>query len=345
MDALIASGKSPDIYIDSMNRAGKYLSDKWAMELSKEYVKDYYPEPLKLTTRAGKVLGVPMSFQPYAMAINMDMMAEIGFEPKNDWTTDDFLRMCELIKAKYDGQKYGMAIDLASGDNDMWASLIASYGAQKYKGRASAFNTPAGLLAINFFKTLYDYGYVPKEAPVMVDDDSLMQWSQGKVATTIIAANWTDGVQEAVDQGILTKPFVWKFFELPKARGVKKVPTGIMFWSVVPHKTTDAARKQAILDLIDTINGAEGQKFYCEAAMKMPTIKGVKLDIANPVYAQIEEAYNRNGIYYQGLDLAEYPRLRNMLAPYMVKMFKGEMTADAVVKAHEAAVNDIFAGR
>ena len=62
MDALLAAGTPPNVYVDSMVRASKYMVPEYALPLD-NYIRDldkYYPSSLEMFRVNGKLLASPI---------------------------------------------------------------------------------------------------------------------------------------------------------------------------------------------------------------------------------------------------------------------------------------------
>ena len=118
MTALLAADMAPNVYIDFIGRASTYITPDYALPLD-GLVRDLdaYID-LKPYTRAGKVYALPDAASAQGMAVNMEIMEEIGFTPTWDWTIADFLEMAARVKDKYNGEKWATGMFAANQSGD-----------------------------------------------------------------------------------------------------------------------------------------------------------------------------------------------------------------------------------
>lgn len=242
MDAMLAAGTAPNVYIDNLVRGSKYMIPEYAMDLSKIGGLDKFNEGVLVPyTRGGKLLGLPQPGSGQGMLINLDVMKEIGFTVKDDWTIADFLTMAEKVKQKYQGKKWATGMFAANQSGDYLINgWFASFGVSFYKGdyNTSTIADTGGAKVYEFFQTLAKNGYIPPNAATLNDDDYCLEWSKGNFAATAFFPSWTkDYLASAVAQNLIKEPFNFKFVPFPHAEGVKKVPAYYTSSVVIVNKT------------------------------------------------------------------------------------------------------------
>src|SRR3972149_1631182 len=103
VDALMAAGTPPDVWIDASGYFNKYLNADYAIPLEKYIdIKQFQKDLVDIYTRNGHVYGIPTANICGGFAVNLSMLESIGYtmpEQKN-WTTDEFMKLAALLKAK-----------------------------------------------------------------------------------------------------------------------------------------------------------------------------------------------------------------------------------------------------
>jgi len=264
MDALNASGQTPNVYTDYVGRVSKYMRPGFALPLN-GYVRDldkYVPGVLDAYTRDGDVLALPQPGGVQGMAINLEIMEAIGFEVTEDWTIDDFLHMAAMVKQQFDGEKWatGMFAGNQSGDY-LINNWFAAFGAELYQNGDYSKTTirETGVEKVyEFFQGLVENGYVPPGSAALVDDDYVLQWARGELAATAFFPGWVAPYQNIVKQQGY-EPFEFVFMPFPTATG-EPVPTYGSNAAILVHLTgtdndTIAAR------FAEYLNSAVAQSF------------------------------------------------------------------------------------
>lgn len=344
IDALMAAGRSPTIYWAFNGRVAKVIRADWALPLDryKDRFVESYLAPLY---RDGKLLAAPMDINNQGMMVNLDMFDEIGFAMPENWSVDDFLRMCALAKAK---GKYGTALFAKSQSADyLYMNWFASFGADMFKqGDYSkvTINSAAGVKTARFFRLLYASRYVPAESPQLVDDDALAMFWNGKCAAFANYAGWEGNMQAAIESKQLAKPFRYRLVRFPAAAGVSKVPAS---WqgglaavdkkqdSLVLHRFLDWFLSPAMANKIIDVDGSVSM-YKCLKGV-MPNL-GVSI-----VQSAALEIARVNGLWDQGATIPQFPNLRKCWFPIFADLMVGKVTAERAMAEYEAALNKVLA--
>ena len=243
--AMLAAGNAPNVYKDTLVRSSSYILPDYALALD-DYIRDldaYLPSTLAPFRRDGDLLALPEPGGAQAMAINLDMMAEIGYTVPEDWTIADFLEMAELVRIKYGGEKWatGMFAGNQSGDY-LINNWFASFGVDYYQNGDYSQTTIAetgGAIVHEFFQLLMSNDYIRPDAATQVDDDYVLDWAKGDLAATAFFQTWTGyyfGV--VMDAGYIDRPFDYTFVPFPKALASDgPVPTYYSSGAMVVHDT------------------------------------------------------------------------------------------------------------
>ena len=343
MDALLAAGTPPNVYEDWIGRASKYMVPEFALPLQ-DYVRDldaYYPQYLDLYTRDGNVYGLPMPINPQGMAVNMDIMREIGFTPTWDWTIADFLTMAELVKQRYGGEKWatGMFAATQSGDyliNNWFPAFGAEWFAEGYEKTTIA---KRGASVHAFFQLLAREGYIPPNSAALADADYVHQVGGGRIAAAAMMPGWIKVYQDAaIKNGVIDKPWAVEFFPFPTATG-KPVPTFASGHGLVIHNTGTEADKWAAR-WAEYLNDAWSQ---LNTPAVTPTRGDTGWTASDPLLAQTIRIANDHGVYNSGITLQFFAAFRPQHFPVLQKVLRLELTPEDSIKEYEARINQVLA--
>lgn len=347
MDALLAAGTPPNVYFDNMVRLSKYMVPEFALDLNK-YIRDikmYNKNTLSQYTRKGALLGMPHPAQAQGICINLDIMKEIGFEVKWDWTIDDFLKMAELVKQKYGGKKYATMLFAANQSGDyLLHNWFEAFGAHYYKNGDydnSVIAKTGGAKAYEFYQKLIKNGYVPPNASTLNDDDYALEWSKGNLAATPFFTSWNDVYfKSAMDQKLIEKPFNYKYVPFPHASNVKGTPTYAMTAAYVVYKSPDEQVNKIAARFVEYVTSAEIQSLEAKFAFVIPS----RIDATPPVGEHAEATMkiaNENGYYDCGITDPRFTERRALQFPILQKLFNFAITPEAAIKEYEKKLSAV----
>ena len=342
--AMIAAGMAPNIYDDTLLRSSSYMVPEYALPLD-GYIRDLdkYPEStLAPYRRNGDLLGLPRGGAGQGMAINLDIMDEIGFTPEWDWTIADFLEMAELVKQKYKGEKWATGMFAANQSGDyLINNWFAAFGAEFYQNGDYSHTTireTGGAKVHEFFQLLVDKEYVPPGAATLNDDDYAAAWAEGKYAATAFFPHWA-GIYfpTAIDQGKIEKPFRYMFIPFPRAEGVEKVPTYFMNGAFVVHKTGTIA-DQIAARMVEYINSEEMQRTLATVASQIPSRSDVVVEM-DPYTTMVMRIVQKEGVFDVGLTCPQYSVTRPQHYPILQRVLNKQVTPDKSILEYELALN------
>lgn len=347
MDAQLAAGTPPNVYMDSTVRAGKYMDPSFALDLSK-YVRDlskYSKGVLDPYKRAGKLLGIPQYGGAQGICVNLDIMDDIGFTVKWDWTIDDFLKMAELVKQKYNGKKFATMLFAANQSGDyLLHNWFEAFGAHYYLNgdyNNSTIAKTGGAKAYSFYQTLIKNKYVPDNAATLDDDGYCLQWLSGNLAATTFFPNWTAGyLKTGMDQGIITKPFRFAFVPFPRGPGVKSVPTYINNGVYVVYNSPDRELNEIAARFVEYANGAEAQSLSAKYENTVPN-RSDAIPSSDPRVAETTKIVSTNGVYDAGLTDRRFTERRALQFPILQKLFSFKITPEDAIKEYENKLTSI----
>ena len=341
MDALLAAGDAPNIYYDSMVRAGKYMVKDYALDL-RQYITDlktYNPGLLATFTKNGALLGLPMPGSSQGMFINLDIMKEIGYTIANDWTITDFLKMAELVKQKYNGKKYATGMFAANQSGDyLINNWFAAFGVPFYEN--GNYDKPVmadrgGAKVYAFYQLLMKNGYIQKDAASIGDEEFIVQWFSGNIAATAFFQSWAPTYYEsALAQGVISKIPNYKFVAFPRAPGVQKVPTYTNGYGVVIHKTGTKLDKYASR-FVEILNSAEMQGNCAKFMNLSPNRTDATHYPTDAHLKEIENIIAVNGVMDVGLSDPRFPERRATQFPILQKVLTFKMTPEEAITEYQ----------
>jgi len=340
MDAMIAAGMPPNIYMDTMVRASKYMIPEFALPLD-DYITDldkYQPGILDPYRKDGKLMALPQAGGAQAMAINLDLMDDIGYTVPDNWTIDDFLEMAALVKAKYNGEKWATGMFAANQSGDyLMNNWFAAFGVDFYGPGGYDVSTIAdtgGEVVYQFFNLLNENGYIPPNSAALCDDDYVMQWSDGNLAATAFFPSWMKPYWDAsMKQGTIKEPFRVKYVPFPAMPGVSGVPVYFSNTAIIVNNTgTDIDTPAAYY--AELLNGAWAQTEHLKRG-KMST----RIDVVpnqDPYLLQVADIMAKNGIQDVGITDPRFTERRSLQFPILQKLLNGKISpADAIAEYQE----------
>jgi ABC-type glycerol-3-phosphate transport system substrate-binding protein len=346
MDAMLAAGKAPNVYMDTLVRSSKYMVPEFAADL-KPLVRDlgtYQKGSLDAFTKGGKLLGLPIPGGAQGMCINLDIMDEIGYTVPDRWTIADFLTMAELVKQKYQGKKWatGMFAANQSGDyliNNWFFAFGTKYYAPGDYSKTTIAKGSGAADTYKFFQTLATKGYIPPGSATLTDDDYAADWAMGRYAATAFFVGWMEGYwKTAMEQGGIAKPFRVKYVPFPRAPSVANVPSYSSSAAMVVRKTGTEQDLWAGR-LVEYLNDSEAQTISVKLQANIPNRTDVTATPGDPYTAQIAKIVSAGGIMDVGLTNAKFAATRPVHYPILQKVLTGKITPDVAVKEYEAALN------
>jgi len=344
MTALLASGQAPNVYMDYIGRASSYIVADYALPLDRfVHDLDQYPvETLAPYRRNGNLLALPQPGSAQGMAINLELMADIGYDVPDNWTIADFLEMAELVKQKYGGSKWatGMFAGNMSGDyliNNWFAAFGADFYASGDYSKTTIAST-GGAAVHEFFQLLMHEGYIRGDAATQVDDDYVLDWAKGDLAATAFFQPWIKPYFDVVaKQGYA--PFDYKFVPFPRGPGVDFVPTYNSCAAMVVHETgTDEDAVAA--RMVEYLNSAEIQTAAVLIQGVLANRKDVTVSPTDEWTAQIQGIVRSNGLFDVGITNPRYMAARAQHFPVLQRVLNMEMTPADSIAAYEKALNE-----
>jgi len=345
MDALDMAGTAPNVYWDYTGRVGKYMLPGYALPLD-DYIADldkFYPGVLDQFRRGGVLYGMPDPGEANGMVINLKMMDEIGYTVPDNWTVDDFLEMCELVKQFYGGEKFGTFMYAAtmSGDyqiNTWWGAFGAHLYASGDYSRTTIRET-GGAKVHEFYQTLVRNGYIQAGAASRSDGETFALWGGGMFAAVPFFPSWVEPYRKiGLEQGVEEFPVV--FVEFPSATGepVEAYATGS---SAIVIETGTAADAIAA-HLVESITSVEAQAVATRLGGLPANRSDATVQSDNVFFAQTGAIAAANGLQDVGFTTELYSAVRAQHYPILARVLNLELTPEESIALYEEAVNEVL---
>ena len=343
MDALHEADLRPNIYFDHVSRTSKYMIPGYALPLD-DVVRDlaqYNDGVLDQYKHDGLVYGLPDQSAYNGLAINLDIMEDIGYTVPEDWTVDDFLEMCELVKQFYGGEKWGTALyaKTMSGDymiNTWWGA----FGAEMFEGgdySRTTIRETGGAKVHEFYQLLMSEGYIPPGSASAIDGETFAEWGMGKFAAFAFYPAWVKPYQQiGADRGY--DNFDVEFVEFPTATG-DPVPaysaSGVM---IVIETGTEADVMAA--RYIEYLNDAGAHEITTRIGGLSSNRKDAILESDSVHEAQCGAIAAANGIQDIGLTSPFAAAVRAQHFTILQRVLNFELTPEESILLYEQKVNE-----
>ena len=172
----------------------------------------------------GKYYGLVSSIDPYNMAINKDIFAEMGVDiPEDGWTMEDLEallpQLTKVDESTGRTEYYALAVTVYNAD---YFNFIGNFGGEFFQDGQSCWSTNQGTIdAITMLTNACLNGYAPSPAMTTsagIDTERL--FITGQIAM-YPAGYWTINSLYGEDNSQI--PFEWDYIDMPVKEGVDPV--------------------------------------------------------------------------------------------------------------------------
>ena len=192
----IGTKDAVDIFYAGSWNTSAWADNGWLVPLD-DIIDDELREDINETiwnqnTFDGQVFVMPYQQLQNTLAVNKTMMEKAGldeFIPEPDtiahWSTDDFNTVFAGLQASFtDETTYAFMMYALNnqGDSHIMTLLQAMGGSLYDENGHFAVNTPEGIAALTWLKSLDEYGYVPYNAENLEFSDSITLFYNGQMA-------------------------------------------------------------------------------------------------------------------------------------------------------------------
>ncbi len=350
VDAMMAKGEPPDVWLDAQDYFIKYLNDDYALRLE-EYIDTsiYYDHLIEPFTINGHVYALPENNVAGGFVINLDMLDSIGYTmpEQKDWTTEEFLRLSAKLKAVDIPSTMIITQNGISEWNFPW---LYAFGAEMYRDNdytKVTINSPEAVQGLNYMKKLVDLGYAYPYPNELNEDAAVDLFTTGQVFSSMMQNGHTDyWLPQQVAQGVIEKEFNLTFVETPHAPGRDHTP-GFGYQTIaVGHKSDNEERNKMVAELTALAASREMQYYVIVGHGGFPTIKGYAPNegtATKPSYKAIRELSSVAGQMDLGAMSPHVEELRRPWKPLIQAFMDSKITAEEVLDRYEAEAIKIIA--
>lgn len=335
-----AGGEAPDVaavdmaWMPLLAHSGKVVALDSYIEAAGIDLEDFYPALLAVNRYNDQLFGLPVSTNNLQLFINRDLFTAAGLDPDAPPTTWDELAAAAQTCADPDQGIVGMELFTQPGEGLTWQFQVYLWqaGGQflNEDNTAAAFNSEAGVSALNFWRSLIDSGA-----------SALAPWGlfdQGR-ACMRMDGSWMVGIY--ADQAA----FEFTTASMPIPEGGQ--PATNMGGEHLVIFASDDARQQAAFTFVEWLTSTEVQVRWDQATTFMPVRASVAEDPEFrtwlteteprllPFVENQQYAINRPGI-------AVYPEVSDVFSGFVERALYGQMTTEEALQNAEVAVNALL---
>jgi multiple sugar transport system substrate-binding protein len=345
--AAIAAGNPPDLAIAYQDDVANYIKSDAVIPLddlmkdpqigfTAEDLKDIYPTFIDHYPNFGdKVYSIAFMRSMEVMYYNMDMLKAAGFDkPPENW--DDFMKICETVSKPPDVYCYEMTPDASTFSN--W---VFSRGGDLLSpdGKTVAFDSQAGLDALNFINDLFTKKYATIIAKAYQDQTD---FALGKIAFTFGSTAGLPYYAQAIQQaGKVTN---WGI--APDPHTTANPVVDLYGPSVTIFKTT-SEKEQAAFIFLKWMMGTSPDSEWVKATAYFPARSSTQEALAdyvktNPLYG---EALGWVQYGRTEPDIAAWTPIRTFIQDAMTAVADGTQTPEAALQDAAQKANGVLASQ
>ncbi|MGB8956964.1 MAG: extracellular solute-binding protein [Tumebacillaceae bacterium] len=332
------SGTGPDVATDG----GRWTTELAAMDalqplddfINDDYKKDFVPAAWETTQWKGQTWGIPQGFTTTGLFYRTDWLKETGYSaPPNTWA-----EFRDVAKKMTQDGRYGFGL---VGDNSMettmfWTPFLWQAGGELLSPdhKKAAFNSPAGVEALQFYVDLYRTDKsAPEGALSTKRNDSQAMFTNGLAGMTT-SGPWFFGEIKK------NKPDL-PYAVAPYPVGKKAANLGTTDHFIMLKSAKD---KQAAWKWIDYATNKENAQAWTQAAGFIPYRKSGLEDASltvDPNYKMlIDEAKNSRAYP----TLPEWPQIDELIANAVQEALAGKKTPKEALDDAAKQADAILAG-
>lgn len=328
----IAGNKGPDVVYLIPDQVSQYADTGVLADVTDVVAKDrddFRPNALQAMTHEDKLYGVPLLMSVTTTMVNKEVMAAAGVTAIPE-TWDQVLEAAPKLKAK------GLYVTAYQADptatlNLSWYPLLWQAGGEVLTpdGKKAAFNSEAGVKALEFVKKLVDGGYVPKDQLTTLPPIETSAFAQGKVGLTISMAS---------SELALYKLSRDKYEVGPPLKETKQVGYGTVGGLAVLDSAKDAAAAKA---WVQFVTSTPVMKDFDKTRNYFPPRKSVGALYADDPLSGGEEKYLDD--MRPGVISPQGRALMDLIKPHLQAALLGKVEPKEALDAAAAEVDALLA--
>lgn len=263
----------PDVAMLAMDVVPRFAQAEAILPLEDYMTEDYknslYPVVLDALTYDGKVYAAPRDITTFVMFCNNKMFKDAGVEmPSEDWTWEDFLRICKELTKTENDQSSQWGYYFPKHNDTVFTWLIQNNGSYFTPDRnESIISSPESQEALQFLHDLiYKHKVVPTETEAkQFGDDAFAPLIAGKVGMMIGGLSTAVSLEKA--------NFDYTMVPLPQNK--KKATTAFVNSWVIPKGVKDPEASWKVLEFLAS---EKGQQIVLSTKMGLPASKDVSVE-------------------------------------------------------------------
>ncbi|RIK33891.1 MAG: ABC transporter substrate-binding protein [Chloroflexi bacterium] len=336
----VAGGGTPDLAAADMVWM-PYLANSGALtplnsfaEASGTDLTDFYPALLAVNTYDDQLYGLPVSTNNLELFINSELFEAAGLDPAAPPATWTELQNAAVQCANPDQGTIGIELYTQPGEGLTWQFQVYLWQAGgdflNEDQTAAAFNSEAGLQALNYWLDLIDSGAY-----------TLSDWGlfgQGQ-ACMVMDGSWMVGIWSE------SAPFEWTTAAMPAPEDGESATN--MGGEHIFIMAGDEARQQAAWDFINWFTSPEIQLEWDQETGFMPVRNSVATNEDYrawvneteprllPFVEMQQNAHNRPPV-------EQYAELSDAFSAAIERALYGQVSPEAALAEAEAAVNKLL---
>ncbi len=305
-DAMAIWITAKDSTIDLFGMDTPWVSEfgaaEWAVPINEHFpdIADRFEQAgLDLFSYEGKLLAIPFWTGTSGLYYRTDLLEEAGYEPPKTW--DELTEIVEAVQSKHpDLTGYLWAGAKEESLTMVWSEFLYAFGGKYWNDEgACAFNSPAGVKAVEYMKATISSGLSPKETTAWNNDEARTRFVEGQAIFLRGPHDYITWLNDPTKSSVVGK---WGFIPNPAgAGGIQAGSSGGFGLAIQPY--TD--NLEAALKVLDVVTSEEVQRAFAIAWGPVQYYKGL-YDIPE-VKQAYPEAYRLGPVLATSLARPQHP--------------------------------------
>ncbi|NPV08280.1 MAG: sugar ABC transporter substrate-binding protein [Anaerolineae bacterium] len=188
-----AAGAMPDLFRMGAQWVPVVADNELALPLDDRLAdwpdtSDFFPSCIQSVTWRGKVWGMPDITAPRDNSYRKDLSDESGVVIPDDWTWDDYIDAAAKLTIREDGKMVRMGATTGTSFFE-WLGVLWSGGGRLFSNGKAAFNSDAGIWALNWMRDRNNA--VAPEGTAPLSESPIPYVATGQVVINYYQASWS----------------------------------------------------------------------------------------------------------------------------------------------------------